>query len=262
MLFERVAGILRGLRPGNGSSRSFGGGFYDECVVCGRRCGRVRYTSSSGDVWCADHADVPNCPFCAAPAFGPVGSLCRQCSADTVRTTGELNAALRRVGTHMASRGFVVENPAQIVLRERAELEGRGLLGSPHTLGSTRSTYDHTGQVVGRIVIAVVAGLPAAQCEAVIAHEFGHALLVGSHGDDSLPREVNEGFCEALAARYLAGRPAHRDVRLALRHIQNNPDPVYGDGYRLLAPAFERWGETRVLAALRDGDPGQIGVRV
>jgi hypothetical protein len=161
----------------------------------------------------------------------------------------------------MAAEGAVVSHPAKLVLRESADLSRLGYFGNaPDVHGITRWSFDHRGAIVGQIEIAIEAGLPDALFRAVLAHEFGHALLAGTPAT-TLPPQLTEGFCEALAGAYLESGNGDRSYRIALERMRRNPDPTYGNGYRAVSPALRQFGVVRTLGAFRSGDVTTIGLR-
>lgn len=75
----------------------------------------------------------------------------------------------------------------------------------------------------------------------------------------SLGPRLTEGFAEALALVHLR---VAQDAGLSLieTSMLNNPDPVYGDGLRLVLPAVERHGLPTVLEALQLNRPRDVGL--
>ena len=110
--------------------------------------------------------------------------------------------------------------------------------------------------------VGVLAGMPRAQCGAVIAHELGHAFMHLTLFGRRLQRRqsasapaVVEGLCELFAHLYLqslfdvtafrgaevgAGREAGdaASARLFMALMKSNADPVYGGGYRSALAAY------------------------
>jgi hypothetical protein len=111
--------------------------------------------------------------------------------------------------------------------------------------GVTNWTYD--GHTLN-LQIGILQYSQAHVFEPILAHEYGHVLLIadpnnlsftGGIGQHRLQEE--EGFCEVL--RYLWVTQASSGVRdLELRSISENTDPVYGDGFRLMWPRYQAAG--------------------
>ncbi|WP_159081271.1 protein DA1 [Nocardioides sediminis] len=150
-------------------------------------------------------------------------------------------------------------HPAKLVLRESADLKRLGYFdNTPDVHGITRWNFDQSGGTV-TIEIAIQAGLPDVLFRAVLAHEYGHALLAGSKAR-SLPLQLTEGFCEALAGAYLESCPQDRAHRIALERMRRNPDSTYGGGYRAVSPALRQFGLARTLRAFKAGAVTSLGI--
>lgn len=91
----------------------------------------------------------------------------------------------------------------------------------------------------------VLEGAPGPLVFDAIAHELTHEFLRRKfyHFADA---KIEEGFCESIAAAcsIFNGHPT-----LALRRI-GNPDPVYGDGFRLIYPMLQDQGWEAVMEFL------------
>jgi hypothetical protein len=132
---------------------------------------------------------------------------------------------VRLVRPLLHSYGLRLPNPVRVELVAPGELQaGPGQLLHGTTLLEQR--WWGANRVLG---IKVVAGMPATQFGQVVAHEMGHGWLARCPGRRS--PEVAEGICELIGSWWLR----HRGGRLAahyLDQLMQNPDPVYGDGYR------------------------------
>jgi hypothetical protein len=121
-----------------------------------------------------------------------------------------------------------------------------------HSLGATTSaTYMQNGQVLRAEVsgVAVLQGLPPALFEGVTVHELGHVWLV-VHGVRGLPPWAEEGFCELLSYRYY--QDLHTEEgRYYSASKEQNPDPIYGEGFRRLRDLTISLGFPRLLETLR-----------
>jgi len=97
--------------------------------------------------------------------------------------------------------------------------------------------------------IAVLQGLPAVLFQGVTAHELGHVWLI-VHGIQGLPSWAEEGFCEYLSYRYYydLNTPESRYHAVS---IENNADPVYGEGFRRVRALADALGFPRFLEILR-----------
>lgn len=167
---------------------------------------------------------------------------------------------LRHVGQAMSGRGLTVRRHVDLVLSDATDLLRRGLFaGNPHVLGVTRASLDHKRRAQGPITIGIVSGLPDEVFRAVLVHEFAHAFFAGLPHKPVLQDRVEEGFAEALAFLYLEQDLAGEGARRRMTSMMANPDPVYGEGLRLMLPAVRREGAATVAQALAEGNLAVIG---
>jgi hypothetical protein len=149
---------------------------------------------------------------------------------------------MERVKEVLARAGVDVSK-ASIPLRLADALELRqkstnAYSADPSGVACTRVWTDG-GKEIRREVeeIAILHGLPQWHFEAVAAHELGHAWLFLNRFPP-LPPTIEEGICELC--EYLWLREQDRpEARWLLRAMDDNPDPVYGEGYRAVRRALE-----------------------
>ena len=94
-------------------------------------------------------------------------------------------------------------------------------------------------------------GMPLGRAIGVLAHEYGHMMLNLDHQTlenrpGILSREgvIEEGFCEVMCAIALLSQSSD-DARWMSFLMPGNPNPIYGDGFRMM------W--------LRANDLGSVG---
>lgn len=134
-----------------------------------------------------------------------------------------------------------------------------GALEVPHpnggTLGWTNAQWVGSK---GMAEILTVPYVPTSALHQILAHEFGHVVLIfdplkmSPHQQTPADEILTEGVCEVFAHEYLLTRPEEQCLRLAKR-IERNPHPVYGDGYRAAAQLLEKQGELASLLSLLTG---------
>lgn len=106
-------------------------------------------------------------------------------------------------------------------------------------------TGDRTGS---DLKIEVLRGLTPLHFGRTVSHEAGHAWLA-QVGARAVAPEVEEGFCELVAYAWLRRREG--ELAAALRRtIRENPDPVYGGGFRLVYEATSSHGINAVVREL------------
>jgi Protein DA1 len=91
--------------------------------------------------------------------------------------------------------------------------------------------------------------MPSTLFQGVTIHELGHAWLV-VHNIRSLPLWAEEGFCEILSYRYYS-ELATDESRYHAKNIEQNPNPVYGNGFRRICAQVDAMGFGRFVETLR-----------
>ncbi len=223
-----------------------------ECTICGKR-------SFTGGIYALDHSffactdcmKLPRCFSCQFPTrFGTKLSagrvICPDCARTSVSDPAQAAALFQEVRDTMRfSLGIVTKHPIRLSLTDPVTL---------HRLSGARSgqlveqglfrynvdvervsTRDFFGRKTGEklykkneaIDIYVLDHLPKTRMEHVMAHELAHDWLTEFYPGI---REdwIKEGFAEYIAWRYNRYKKRNK-----LNHrVENNPDPVYGEGFR------------------------------
>lgn len=118
-------------------------------------------------------------------------------------------------------------------------------------LGHTHFAYRND---LTSLTIKTAPELPLHVLSSTLAHELGHVLLFVDHRtllkNDTWPDDdhITEGFCEVVASQWLESQTDALS-RIFRQHMDTNTTPVYGDGFRLMYPEYERAGS---LIALRE----------
>lgn len=212
--------------------------------------------SLAGEVVCGHHQVRGRCFVCARPLCGVLEppwraldeglSCCPTCSIGAVDDRAAVRAALPDLRTGLADLGFVMARKVAISLVDAPTLR-RSLPDGGHPLGLTRLVgRDKRNMDVVRI--EVLQGLPPIMFGRTVSHEIGHAWLAMA-GARAVEEQVEEGFCELAAYAWL--RRLGTPLALALRErMLTNPDPIYGDGFRLLQAAVRTHGLNAIVAEL------------
>jgi hypothetical protein len=209
------------------------------CAACGRLMTLTGYITANGELVCQRHAGQPAATCCGLPADLALGTdrpLCPRCATTAVRTQQDVKRVLPPIAARLRSLSIRTTTPVQVRLVPFGELQGLldlhgDVLGVTVSLGS---------EVVD---LMVVRDLPLARFGAVVAHEVMHAYLA-QQGFGKLPKEVAEGLCELLAHAWLKDQPGAA-AEWERRRIADNPDPVYGGGFRAARQAAIRTGSVR-----------------
>jgi DNA-directed RNA polymerase subunit RPC12/RpoP len=234
------------------------------CVYCGKPLTAEHIVNFWGEHYCKEHqAQYPACAFCGRLVLpqqqetGPQKSnsiRCPVCRSTAIETLNQAEPIFDRLKQWMVKQGLTFNNiPLTLELCDRATLSVyMRERGEPHTLGVTRST---THSVNGREVrtevngIAVLRGMPKSLFQGVCIHELGHAWLV-IQGIKGLPSWSEEGFCELLSYRYYTEMNT-LESRYHIKGIEENPSPIYGDGFRRIRAIADRMGFSRFVEELR-----------
>jgi len=176
--------------------------------------------------------------------------VCRDCRAHIIDTEEEVAAlkseALSLISMHIGPHNL---DKIPVLLKKEAEFGER-----PSSLGRAASREDLT-------LLFLESGIPDSFALAVLCHEFGHAMLFRDHQTLEMRATgggheliIEEGFCEVLGALALQSRkdPVARWQSFLM---PANPDPIYGEGFRLMWRAAQEAGSVAALLELVSGDP-------
>jgi hypothetical protein len=90
--------------------------------------------------------------------------------------------------------------------------------------------------------------MPPALFQGVVAHELGHAWL-HINTLTRLSQKDEEGFCELMSFAYYSGLGTD-DSRYRMKCIEENPDPIYGEGFREVRAIQRRYGFVEFIRLL------------
>ena len=234
------------------------------CAYCGKPLMGEYLIDHWGTKYCKEHqSQYPSCSFCGrlvppqqqeSRSGSGQDVRCPICRATAIETIEQAQPVFRKLIQWVNSQGLVYNN-----LHLHLELCDRARLGvllqsraEPHSLGVTSSSmYTHNGQVVRTLVdgISVLHGMPSTLFQGVTIHELGHAWLV-VHNIRSLPLWAEEGFCELLSYRYYS-ELATDESRYHAKNIEQNPNPVYGNGFRRIRAQVDAMGFRSFVETLR-----------
>ena len=223
-----------------------------ECTICGKR-------SFTGGIYAMDHSffactecmKLPRCFSCLFPtpdgkALSAGRVICPKCARTSISDPAQAQALFREVrSTLHFSLGLGTRHPIHFSLADPIAL---------HRLSGSRSSHmneqglfrynvdvervvtrDYLGRKTGEtlskknetIQIYVLDHLPKIRMEHVMVHELAHDWMAAYYPGI---REdwIKEGFAEYMAWRY----NQYKNRNELTRRIENNPDPVYGEGFR------------------------------
>lgn len=234
------------------------------CVYCHKPLLGGYLVDAWGNTYCPEHQEqYPACSFCGRlipPAqqtsgWDAYGSLrCMVCRAASIETVEQAQPYFQQCKEWIARQGFRFNQlPLRLELRDRATLltllQNRAI---NHPLGVTLSStriqggYALPSHVEG---VAVLQGMPSTLFCGVTLHELGHVWLV-VHGVEHLPSWAEEGFCQLIAYRYYTSLDTP-EARYRARNLEQERDPIYGDGFRQMRALSERQGFPQLVETLR-----------
>jgi len=184
-------------------------------------------------------ADTVRCP------------ICRSTAIDTAEVAKPIFSQLIK---WVSAQGLKYNSlPIQLELCGRAKLASYlRERNQTHSLGATMSTtYMQDGHVVRTEVsgVAVLYGLPTTLFQGVTIHELGHVWLI-VQGIQGMPDWAVEGFCELLSHRYYSALNTP-ESRYHATSVADNPDPIYGEGFRRVRAIADAMGFQRFLATMQ-----------
>jgi hypothetical protein len=214
----------------------------DSCPVCHQAMTARRGVAVTGEQFCDRHLGMASCALCVMPAdaSGLAIPLCRRCAATSVRTQAEVKRKLPAIKQQLAGLGIRTVSPVWVELAAADKL--RGIAGD-HALGVTVSRGDEV------INLLVLQDLPLVKFGTTVAHELMHSYMA-QNGFGEVPARIAEGMCQLLAYAWVI----RQDGMLAAaerRQIEENPDSIYGDGFRQARDAVRRVGVRRTLATVK-----------
>lgn len=233
-----------------------------ECTVCGKR-------SFTGGIYAMDHSffactecmNLPRCFSCLIPTPSNIRLsgervLCPVCARTSVASPAQAQTIFNEVRNTMRfSLGIATRHPIQFSLIDPVTLHRlSGARSEPlveqglfrYNVDVERVTKrDYLGRKIGEnlykkneaVWIYVLDHLPRSRMEHVMAHELAHDWMTAFY--PGIQEEwIREGFAEYIAWRYNQYKKRH-----ALnQRIENNPDPVYGEGFRRIRKIVQTRG--------------------
>jgi hypothetical protein len=209
------------------------------CIACGRACPESYFQDSFGSVFCPECYKVSSsCSFCGRSS--PSGKPCAVCVPvvdGSAMATREFETALSWIkGTGVAFPWTLRD--IRLSLAADVPATGHTHDAGQRRLGLTEVRWVDNGS--GRrytISVAMRLSLPSLVYRGVAAHELGHVWLLTS-GLSHLPNEQAEGFCELLSYLYYRSLKSS-EAAFQAKRIRDNPDPIYGGGFRNLVEAHK-----------------------
>ena len=240
--------------------RDFYENFGTRCSVCHEPVRGQYFTDSWENSFCGRHTqELRQCftcrrLICEGITGGGVDyedgrrmcNLCRKSAIDDLEDALPLFSKVQKV---LEKQGLGLDKNVRMPLRLASESDIDLLAGGTPQIEAGISVLEvlsinglETARNVTEIVILY--GLPITHASAIMAHELGHVWCLLNHMPD-LSSPVQEGICEMFSYGYLSQLDTP-ESRFHMKGIEDNHDPVYGGGFRLVRDALRG----RTLAAL------------
>jgi len=231
-------------------------------------CGEALTGEFSVDIWGIrihkEHkAEINRCDFCIRIISEKISEgggkyndgrlVCGICYKTMIRDSLSLNSLIADMSRVLRENGMEVDmSKVPVIITDRKTLNRIAQSDNPQQQGfyywETETTGDKSR--LKKSMIYMIKGLPRRNAEGILAHEMGHVWMVQS-GITELPLWLNEGT--ASYASYLALKQ-HSDklADLLIENIRDDPDEVYGEGFRRVLKYAEKKGTKKLLKALKE----------
>lgn len=238
------------------------------CSICHARLPERILKDFWGNMFCPFHRDeLPQCTSCGRlicqrlteggfhyPDGLIMCSLCDRRGVFSLQRGEELLSEMR---AELKKNGLDLgEAPTPLRLVDRNELCRRSRRSSNEghpLLGLTRGMLTTVGKsVVERrfMEILIQRGLPDEQFKLVAIHELCHAWIF-HRGVHHLPLHVEEGLC--VLSEYLwLRRQATPEAQFWMMRLKNNPDPIYGEGFRQALKCLQKMPLPRLMRYIQE----------
>ncbi len=166
-------------------------------------------------------------------------NVCNICKNKKLNSAWQYELSLNKVISRLNNYGLLF-NKETIKLKvvDLIELQrvsknrhSKNIKGFSYTnievLGS-KKTFQHT--------VYVLNGIPPKYAEATIAHELMH-VWISVNIKQKLAKQLEEGSCNYISYTYLKSDYSD-DAKDIIKQLHNNPDKIYGDGYRKVYDRF------------------------
>jgi hypothetical protein len=234
------------------------------CSICNQLIEGSYIENRWGERYHAHHqGEVMTCSFCDrlidAPAkgnghiFHGTRFICRICSKDAIDDEQDADRRREEISAGLAAVGIVISNiDLRLQLVDPAGLEDATDRRGNKTLGlfrGGRRTFASGGPDDLTGTISIATGLPPAVFTGTTAHELMHVWLFVHEVEDRDEAWV-EGSCN-FAAWLTLGRTLSDEFSWCQDALMEDPNPVYGDGFRRVKKLVDERGIDFWLKQLR-----------
>ncbi|MBI5726433.1 MAG: protein DA1 [Ignavibacteriales bacterium] len=231
-----------------------------KCAVCLKPITGDYITDIYSNMYHAEHKnESPQCENCSRLISENLSlggydykdgrHICGKCYNSAIFDEASIQHLVRKVVSALRGLGF--ETPMQHVTFTAVDRIGlQKAAGSKYTPSmrgicnaSTKTTTiktenrRSTKREEKSFRVYVLNGVPAVNIEATIAHELMHVWMY-QNTDPSFTHPLLEGLCNYTAYLYLSTVNSF-EASILIKGFTEDPDPVYGDGFRVVRSKFE-----------------------
>ena len=207
-----------------------------------------------GEQTCGRHPVVDRCVLCCRPrpdtatpgwaAFSRGSVRCPTCVRGAIESPADARRNIPLIREQMATLGIQLAKRVRVTLAAPDELN-LGDTPASLLLGLTQHQSWEGDDEVEVLGIQIASGLTPMHFGQTVAHEIGHAWL-SQRGATDLDPILAEGTCELFANAWL--KKQANPLAAAIRQsMHTNPDPIYGNGFRLVRASVRTHGIASVL---------------
>lgn len=215
------------------------------CFVCHRKInGRYSYDWAGHNICLSHLQTVTKCASCGqfcdshAKDIGLGMKICSHCQkyrierADCESIIRFVKNIYRNSPIGNVAKWKLVMVDAQTLYKKTKDKNTRGLaqaVGTEYTIFIYRE--------LSRVAFAQV-----------LAHELLHIYQYANHIQP--PKAICEGFCN-LGSYIILSAINNKEAKAAIDNLKKSPDPIYGDGFRLLLASYESGGWQAAIRKIR-----------
>lgn len=234
------------------------------CLVCKRPISGEYFFDEFGMTVCADHKDnVRQCHACSrllseqgghqSQPYGDGRLMCAGCRKTAVSDVDDARHLMREVIEDLRGEGIEINGRIDLRLVNQRELTDLSHEFIEDRLGVT--IYEKTGLIPGvwsfkDFKICILYGLPKTLLRSVLAHELMHVWIF-KNGPTDQDRQLCEGSCEYASFLVLSRNPSE-ESRFYVDRLRENPDPIYGEGFRKVSAMVGEIGKDKWLTYLKE----------
>ncbi len=217
------------------------------CAICGETIYGEYLTDIHGNTFHASHKDeYPVCEYCGraiAPnttgggeTYSDDRHVCAICLKSAVNDIKEAKDLMAQIIEELADKGIEIEEkriPLQLVDRPKLRRKAGSSVDDPAGYTSYRKQTALAGIWSRKdFEIFVLYGMPKAGFILTLGHELMHVWLF-KNGESDMADILTEGSCQ-YAGMLAIGDLEGEDADMLRQTTMESPDPIYGEGLRLV----------------------------